>query len=197
MRDKILGGVSFSPHRYFNMHVLKNSTLWKFTCFDKLSGLKYMRLTFNKTKYDDVPELVMSSSTISRIQVVLLRVSSLLRSNHQATAKVDGYNQRYRENRTKNTRRGGAWRVSYAAWCWLWWSDPTRRSSWGALLLVWERKTVTIFFQLVPIQPRPQGFFLRKREGKPWGRALCQCRFADGHQYAWRPPEPNWRNICL
>ena len=113
MRDKILGGVSFSPHRYFNMHVLKNSTLWKFTCFDKLSGLKYTRLTFNKTKYDDVPELVMSSSTISRIQVVLLRVSSLLRSNHQATAKIDGYNQRYRENRTKNTRRGGAWR----AWC--------------------------------------------------------------------------------
>ena len=65
------------------------------------------------------------------------------------------------------------------------------------LLLVRERKTVTIFFQLVPIQPRPQGFFLRKREGKPWGRILCQCRFADGHQYAWRPPEPNWRNICL
>ena len=50
---------------------------------------------------------------------MLLRVSCLLRSNHQATAKISGYNQRYRENRTKNTRPSGSWRVSnsYAAWC--------------------------------------------------------------------------------
>ena len=54
MRDKILGGLSFSPHRYFNMSSrIQHSE--KFTCFDKLSGLKYTRLTFNKTKYDDVP----------------------------------------------------------------------------------------------------------------------------------------------
>ena len=114
---------------------------------------------------------------------MLLRVSCLLRSNHQATAKISGYNQRYRENRTKNTRPSGSWRVSYAAWCvisdrsldlMIWWSDPTRRSSWGSLLLV----PVTIVFQLVPIQPRPQGFFLRKwGPGEPWRRALCPCRW--------------------
>ena len=38
-----------------------------------------------------------------------------LRGNHQATAKINGYNQRYRYNRTVNTRRG-AWRVARGAW---------------------------------------------------------------------------------
>ena len=49
--------------------------------------------------------------------MLLLRISRLLRSNHQATAKSKGYNQRYRENRTINTRRS-AWRViPLIEWC--------------------------------------------------------------------------------
>ena len=114
---------------------------------------------------------------------MLLRVSCLLRSNHQATAKISGYNQRYRENRTKilgpvargvfriRMLRGASYLTGARIW---WWSDPTRRSSWGSLLLV----PVTIVFQLVPFQPRPQGFFLRKwGAGEPWRRALCPCRW--------------------
>ena len=43
---------------------------------------------------------------------MLLRVSCLLRGNHQATAKSNGYNQRHRENRTR-----GAWRMVRGASC--------------------------------------------------------------------------------
>ena len=41
--------------------------------------------------------------------------SHSLRGNHQATAKINGYNQRYRYNRTVNTRRG-AWRGARGSW---------------------------------------------------------------------------------
>ena len=44
-----------------------------------------------------------------------------------------------------------------------------------------ERKAVTIVFQLVPIQPRPQGFFLRKWGANPRDELYAH---ADGHQYA-------------
>ena len=114
----------------------------------------------------------MSSSTISRIQVVLLRVSSLLRSNHQATAKIDGYNPRYRENRTKNTRRGGAWRVSYAASCrltgaWIWWSDPIRSSSWGSLFSCERERLWPSFSSWCPSNLVPRAFSLEKGRESP------------------------------
>ena len=128
---------------------------------------------------------------------MLLRVSCLLRSNHQPTAKISGYNQRYRENRTKNTRPSGSWRVSYAAWCVI--SDRSLD------LMIWSNPA----FQLglppsracdhrFPVGAHPTsspGLFPKKMgTGEPWRQALCPCRWTPICQYAWLPPEPNWRN---
>lgn len=102
------------------------------------------------------------------------------RSNHQATAKISGYNQRYRENRTKNTRPSGSWRVWYAAWCVI--SDRSLD------LMIWSNPA----FQLglppsracdhrFPVGAHPTsspGLFPKKiGGGEPWRRALCPCRW--------------------
>ena len=49
--------------------------------------------------------------------LLLLRISCSWRSNHQATAKSKGYNQRYRENRTIKTGRDVLLLISLIKWC--------------------------------------------------------------------------------
>ena len=48
--------------------------------------------------------------------LLLLRISCFWRSNHQATAKSNGYNQRYKENRTINTGRDVLLLISLIKW---------------------------------------------------------------------------------